>query len=108
MDSLQGIVESVEADFGDSIIARDASILRLSQHPALGPPDLCWLQKASKGILTGSASDPAGYYHHVLGRDVSNSAAVAAYFALLMSQVGDSTQPTATAGRAMATDRAAG
>ncbi len=29
-----------------------------------------------------SASEPRGYYHHCLGRDVSSSAAIAAYFAV--------------------------
>ena len=48
MDSLRGIPEHIEADFGDAITARDDALLALDAAPGLGPPDLCWLQKTPK------------------------------------------------------------
>lgn len=90
MDTLKGIPEHVEADFGDSIVARDEAVAVLGNNPGLGPPDLCWLQKGQKrsGLLQlGGSSEAQGYYHFVLGRDVSSSAAIASYFALLNSKV---------------------
>ena len=87
MESLKGVVENIEVEFGDSILARDDAVGQLANHPGLGPPDLCWLQKGAKNTLTGSTAPPEGYYHHVLGRDVSSTAAIAAYFALLNSLV---------------------
>jgi hypothetical protein len=88
MESLRGLPEAIEADFGDSIVARDEAIAVLGNTPGLGPPDLCWLQKRPKrsGFFGGS-EESQGYYHYVLGRDVCSSAAVAAYFALLNSKV---------------------
>jgi hypothetical protein len=88
MDTLRGIPEHIEAEFGDSIVARDEAVAVLGEAPGLGPPDLCWLQKAPKArSLLGGAAEAQGYYHFVLGRDVSSTAAVAAYFALLNSKV---------------------
>jgi hypothetical protein len=88
MDTLRGVPEAIEADFGDSIVARDAALAALgSSVHGLGPPDLCWLQKARRAGLLDRGSEAQGYYHHVLGRDVSSGAAVAAYFALLTSRV---------------------
>jgi hypothetical protein len=89
-DALAGIQEAIEDQFGDSIVARDEALAVLVQAPGLGPPDLCWLQKAPKSstfLFTPSAAEPKGYYHHVLGRDVSSSAAVCAYFAELTALV---------------------
>jgi hypothetical protein len=88
MESLRGLPEHTEADFGDSIVARDEAIAVLATTPGLGPPDLCHLQKCPKRSgLFGSSGESQGYYHFVLGRDVSSSAAVAAYFALLNAKV---------------------
>eukprot|EP00775_Hariotina_reticulata_P003293 gene3293-3569_t len=88
MDTLKGIPEHIEKEFGDSIIARDEAVAALGfQAAGLGPPDLCWLQKCQQRSFLGSASEKQGYYHFVLGRDVSSKAAVAAYFALLNSKV---------------------
>jgi hypothetical protein len=88
MDTLRGIPEHIEAEFGDSIVARDEAVALLGKAPGLGPPDLCWLQKAPKArSLLGGSAEAQGYYHFVLGRDVSSTAAVAAYFALLNSKV---------------------
>lgn len=88
MESLRGLPEHVEADFGDSIVARDEALAVLGASPALGPPDLCWLQKCPKRTgFFGGSGEAQGYYHYVLGRDVSSSAAIAAYFALLNSKV---------------------
>ena len=84
-EALSGVIEAIELDFGESIVSRDESLAVLLQSPGLGPPDLCWLQKAPKksSFLVSSATDPKGYYHHVLGKDVSSSAAICAYFAEL-------------------------
>ncbi len=62
------------------------------QAPGLGPPDLCWLQKAPKPVLfiSHAHTNPdasKGYYHHVLGNQISSSAAVAAYLAELINSV---------------------
>jgi len=87
-ETLRGLPENVEAVFGESILARDAAIARLSHSPGVGPPDLAWLQKASKtssswGMARSPEAHPAGYYHWVLGPDVSSMAALAGYFAQL-------------------------
>ncbi|KAL6750532.1 Chs5p-Arf1p-binding proteins-domain-containing protein, partial [Haematococcus lacustris] len=66
---------------------RDESLVGLATTPGLGPPDLCWLQKASKGSWATVNAEPRGFWHHTLGRDVSSSAAVAAYFAELNATV---------------------
>lgn len=87
MDTLKGIPEHIEAEFGEAIVARDDCLMSLGTTPGLGPPDLCWLQKCPKASFSGAKGEPQGYYHYVLGRDVSSSAAVAAYFALLNSRI---------------------
>lgn len=88
MESLRGLPEHIEADFGDSIVARDEALAVLAAAPGLGPPDLCFLQKCAKRTgFFGGNGESQGYYHYVLGRDVASSAAVAAYFALLNSKV---------------------
>lgn len=87
MESLRGVTEAIEAEFGESIVARDESLVVLAGAPGLGPPDLVWLQKAQKATLTSAAGEPRGFYHYSLGLDVSSSAAVAAYFAELTSRV---------------------
>lgn len=85
---LSFITECIELLFGESIVARDEATVILSAGRGLGPPDLCWLQKATLSALTGAKSgEPGGYYHHALGRDVSSSAAVAAYFASITMRV---------------------
>lgn len=69
---------------------RAACLSVFPQAPGLGPPDLCWLQKAPKpmwGLPSRPGMDAKGFYHYALGRDVSSSAAVAAYFAELVSLV---------------------
>jgi hypothetical protein len=92
MDTMRGVVELVEAQFGECILARDDAVAVLSTAPGLGPPDLCFLQKGRKaaaswvGLGAAGGEAPAGYYHWVLGRDVSSSAALAAYFALITSK----------------------
>ena len=85
MDTLKGIAEGVEVEFGESIIARDESLVVLSELPGLGPPDLCWLQKSIKGTWGASSGEPRGYCHYTIGGDVSSSAAVSAYFAEVMT-----------------------
>lgn len=88
MDTLKGIPEHVESEFGDSIVARDELLGVLNDYPGLGPPDLCWLQKTPKKALgAGADNDSCGYYHWYLGRDVSSSAAIAAHFAALNRQL---------------------
>ncbi|MEW5305628.1 MAG: hypothetical protein WDW36_008157 [Sanguina aurantia] len=88
MESVRGLTECIELLFGESIVARDEATVILSAGRGLGPPDLCWLQKATVSALTGAkAGEPGGYYHHALGRDVSSSAAVAAYFASITMRV---------------------
>eukprot|EP00798_Chlamydomonas_sp_ICE-L_P020813 gene20813-27648_t len=84
MDTLKGITEAVEAEFGEAIITRDESLVPLCDMSGLGPPDLCWLQKRVKSAW-GSQKEPKGYYHYVTGTDVSSSAALSAYFAEVMS-----------------------
>lgn len=85
METLRGVVEAVETEFGEAIVARDEAVAALVNTPGLGPPDLAWLQKARKAAAPG-ADAGGGYYHWVLGRDVSSSAALAAYFAELTSR----------------------
>lgn len=80
-DTLRGLPENIEGQFGESIVSRDEALIILAQSPGLGPPDLCWLQKNYRSLLTGSAGEAKGYYHYALGVDVSSSAAIAAYFA---------------------------
>jgi hypothetical protein len=87
MESLRGVTEAIEAEFGESIVARDESLVVLAGAPGLGPPDLVWLQKVQKATLTSAEGEPRGFYHYSLGLDVSSSAAVAAYFADLTSRV---------------------
>jgi hypothetical protein len=87
MESIKGHPEYVETVFGEAIVARDESLVVLAGASGLGPPDLCWLQKAPKSALTGSSGESKGYYHCCLGVDASSSAAVAAYFATLTSLV---------------------
>ncbi|GLC39163.1 bud site selection protein [Pleodorina starrii] len=87
MESIKGHPEHVETVFGEAIVARDESLVVLAGASGLGPPDLCWLQKAPKNALTGSSGEAKGYYHCCLGVDASSSAAVAAYFATLTSLV---------------------
>lgn len=81
MDTIKGVVENVETVFGESIVARDESLVVLATTPGLGPPCMCWLQKAARSALTGATAEAQGYYHYCLGVDVSSTAAVAAYFA---------------------------
>ncbi|GFR48730.1 hypothetical protein Agub_g10688, partial [Astrephomene gubernaculifera] len=87
MDTIKGHPEHVETVFGEAIVARDESLVVLAGACGLGPPDLCWLQKAPKSALTGATGEAKGYYHYCLGVDASSSAAVAAYFATLTSMV---------------------
>jgi hypothetical protein len=58
----------------------------LATAPGLGPPDLCWLQKG-QGAWSPGTPPGRGYYHSVLGGDVSSSAAIAGYFATLTARV---------------------
>lgn len=44
-DTLRGIAELEEVDFGESFYSRDDALKLLIQVPGLGPPDLCWVQK---------------------------------------------------------------
>jgi hypothetical protein len=85
MDTLKRTPEHVESDFGESIISRDEALSLMAEAPGLGPPDLCWLQKTAVGLL-GGAGEPGGYYHWTVGRDISSSAAIAAFFASLSTQ----------------------
>ena len=87
MESIKGHPEYVETVFGEAIVARDESLVVLAGASGLGPPDLCWLQKAPKSALTGATGEAKGYYHYVLGGNASSSAAVAAYFATLTAMV---------------------
>ncbi|KAG2427663.1 hypothetical protein HXX76_012312 [Chlamydomonas incerta] len=87
MESIKGHPEYVETVFGEAIVARDESLVVLASASGLGPPDLCWLQKAPKSALTGATGEAKGYYHYVLGGNASSSAAVAAYFATLTAMV---------------------
>jgi hypothetical protein len=89
MDTIAGLPQCVEAEFSESIVARDDALAALVAAPGLGPPDLCWLQRGRGAWSPGSESqgDSHGYYHHVLGGDVGSSGAVAGYFATLMARV---------------------
>lgn len=86
-DTLKTIPEHVESQFGESIASRDEALVVLASSPGLGPPDLCWLQKNSRSLLTGAVGEAKGYYHYVLGSDISSSAAIAAYFASITALV---------------------
>jgi hypothetical protein len=87
MDTIRGLREHVEVEFGQAIVCRDDVLINLGQNPGLGPPDLCWLQKKPVSAFKMDSAEPTGYYHWVLGRDVATSAAIAAYFASLSSSV---------------------
>jgi hypothetical protein len=49
------------------------------------------VSKSAKATWLSSATEPTGFYHFALGRDVSSSAAVAAAFAEMVARV---EQPT--------------
>jgi len=91
MDTIAGLPQEVEHEFSEAIVARDEAIAVLAaRHDGLGPPDLCWLQRGRGEWVPGDEStghDSHGYYHHVLGGDVSGSGAIAGYFASLMARV---------------------
>ena len=95
--------EEADIGLGEALAARTRA-LAAGNCTSLGPPDLCYCQKkyeASSGRavagsivggLLGSSSDtgaagdskpPQGFYHHVLGLDMSSTAAVATYVASL-------------------------
>lgn len=86
MEAIKGLQEAIEKEFGESIVARDEATVHLASNPGLGPPDLCWMQKTPRGSMTGVPGEPRGFYHYVLGLEVSSSANVAAYFASVTQQ----------------------
>jgi hypothetical protein len=93
MDTIAGLVQAVEHEFSESIVARDEAVAVLeARGDGLGPPDLCWLQRG-RGEWSpavdedGGGKGSHGYYHHVLGGDVSSSGAIAGYFAGLLARV---------------------
>ena len=89
---------------GAALSARTAA---LSAAESLGPPDLCYLTKVAErrtnaliGGLLGSSGTSAGatkanaggvtgFYHHVIGVDISSEAPIASYVADLAA-----TQPS--------------
>lgn len=82
--------EFIEERFGEAINAREqATLPHLSRHGGLGPPDLCWVRKATvdKHGRDDEDVDPQGCYHFVLGLDVSSEACVAAYFGRLVAHL---------------------
>jgi hypothetical protein len=90
MDSIAYLEEAVEVSFSESIVARDDALAVLSAVPGLGPPDLCWLQKGRGAWSPGDdgvAAGSHGYYHHVLGGDVSSTGAIAGQFAELLAGI---------------------
>ena len=81
--------EEEDSILGAALAARTAGS---SSASSLGPPDLCYLQKSFQrkalvGGLLGAAtpelgdSTPVGFFHHVIGLDVSSPAPVATYVA---------------------------
>ena len=88
------IMDREEPILGAALEERTAG---LSDAASLGPPDLCYLFKTFEprrnkivGGLLGaeesaqpSVASPHGFYHHVLGLDVSSPAPVATYVAEL-------------------------
>lgn len=90
-------MERADTHLNAVLAARTAG---LDDASSLGPPDLCYLHKhfeprrsAIVGGLLGAATDvsstqpseatPCGFFHHVLGLDVSSPAPVATYVAEL-------------------------
>ena len=83
---------------------------RLADASSLGPPDLCYLHKVFEprrstivGGLLGTAAPssevpldetaPRGYFHHVIGLDVSSPAPLATYVADLAAAEGAHGRP---------------
>lgn len=91
MDTIAGLPQAVEAAFADAIGARDAALdAAASAVGALGPPDLCWLQRGRGAWQPGA--DPAtagagGYYHSVLGAEAASGGAVSAYYARVAARL---------------------
>mmetsp|Transcript_48051 Transcript_48051/g.121266 ORF Transcript_48051/g.121266 Transcript_48051/m.121266 type:complete len:869 (-) Transcript_48051:104-2710(-) len=79
--ALRATAEAVEQTEGEALGARNKSLAVLGHAPGVGPPDLLWLRKTAPG------APPAGFYHWLLGQEVSSAASVAAYFAELCEAV---------------------
>ena len=64
MDTIKGLCEVIESEFGEAIVARDESLAALLDVRGLGPPDLIWLQKNSKNAsLLGTPGRIACFAH---------------------------------------------
>ena len=85
--------DSPDAEFGAALRARTAALRRVD---GVGPADLCYLQKAYRaplglgglkllgGAIQLTSDQPAvGFFHHVVGLDVSSPAPAASYIAEL-------------------------
>jgi len=80
-DCIRGTPENVEKRKGEALAARDKFIR--STRNGLGPPDMCCVYKLQiRPVIPVALQSPnrIGFFHYVLGADVSSAAAVAAYF----------------------------
>jgi tetratricopeptide (TPR) repeat protein len=77
-----GVVEWVEAEFGEALAWRDALVQHAAASGSLGPPDLVWLRKAP----ADGRCAPEGAYHLRLGGEVSQQGARAYVHSLRLVQ----------------------
>eukprot|EP00210_Caulerpa_lentillifera_P004365 g4163.t1 len=87
MESVGKTPQCVERELGEILTARNAAISNAEDVRGIGPPDLCWLQRTAKGLFRKNKPKTQGYYHWVVGLNVTSPAAIAAYFARLTSGV---------------------
>lgn len=87
MQSVGKTPQCVERELGEILTARNAAISNADEIPGIGPPDLCWVQRTAKGLFRTKTPKKQGYYHWVVGLNVTSPAAIAAYFARLSSSV---------------------
>jgi hypothetical protein len=84
MQSIKRTPECVEGSLFPcaALKHRDKALRAANKLNGLGPVDLVWVRKRQRS--GGSFGDEAkGFFHHVIGNDVSSIASAAAYFATL-------------------------
>lgn len=91
MQSIKHVSEHVETTEGEALGSRNYALRVLQSRVGLGPPDLMWLRKSALSPITGAEINGdnihTGFYHWILGQDVSSAATIAAYFAQLRENV---------------------
>lgn len=83
MESIGKDPECAEFELGEVLAARSAAIANVDNVPGVGPPDLCWIQRTAKSIFNKKNPKTQGYYHWIVGLNVTSCASIAAYFSRL-------------------------